>query len=151
MPEATMRLLVKEDLGMRSYVKQERSLLSEDTWHKRKDCAKSLVNHLKGIDAGLVILFSDEKFFTLVQYHNRHNSKVVLRQGEQSDLRIHEVMQRPAGVMFFGVVASDSKVAPPIFVEPGIKINSAVYQEILRQELKPWVDGNYTPASFIFQ
>ena len=151
MAEATMRQLVKEDLRMRSYVKQERSLLSEDTRRRREDRAKSLVNRLKGPDAGLVILFSDEKFFTLAQYHNRRNSKVVLRQGEQSELRVQGVAQRPAGIMFLGIVASDGKVGPPIFVEAGVKIDSAVYQDILRREVKPWVDANYAPGSFIFQ
>ncbi len=53
--------------------------------------------------------------------------------------------------MFLGVVASEGKVGPPIFVEPGIKIDSMVYQEILRREVKPWVDANYPPGSFIFQ
>ncbi len=152
MPEATMRRLVKEDLGMRSYVKQERPLLSEDTRRKRVERATALTNKLKGPDAGLIILFSDKKFFTLAQYHNRRNTKVVLRQGESPDeRRVQGVVQRPAGVMLLGVVASDGRVAPPVFVDAGVKIDATVYQELLRRELKPWVDANFAPGTFVFQ
>ncbi len=150
-PETSMRRLVKEDLGMFSYAKQERPLLSDATRRKRKERANVLVNRLKGVDAGATLLFTDEKFFTLAQYHNRRNSHVVLRQGEVSDLRVQGVAQRPAGVMFLGVVASDGRVGPPIFVEAGVKIDSLVYQDILRREVKPWVEANFAPGSFIFQ
>ena len=145
----SMCRLVK-DLGMRSYAKQERQLLSEGTRRKRKELASSLINRLKGTDAGLTILFQDEKFFTLAQY-NRCNSKVILCQGEHDEQRYQGVAQRPAGIMFFGVVASDGRVAPPIFVEPGLKIDALAYQEILRRDLKPWVDANFAPGTFIFQ
>ncbi len=150
--EATMRRLVKEDLGMYSYVKQERPLLSEETRRRRKERATLLLNRIKRVDAGATILFSDEKWFTLAQYHNRRNTKVVLRQGETPDeRRVQGVAQRPAGLMFLGVVASDGRVAPPIFVEPGMKIDATAYQTILRQELKPWVNANFLPGTFIFQ
>ncbi len=83
---------------MHSYVKQERSLLSEDTRHRRKECTTGLLNRIKRVDAGATILFSDKKFFTLAQYHNRRNSKVVLRQGEAPDERHMQGMaQRPGG------------------------------------------------------
>ncbi len=146
-----MRRLVEEDLGMRSYVKQERQMLTEATRRKREERAKALVNRMKGPDVGVTILFSDEKFFTLAQYHNRRNSKVILQQGVQDERRYHGVAQRPAGIMFFGVVASDGRVAPPMFVEPGMKIDAPAYQELLRKELKPWVDANFAPGTFLFQ
>ncbi len=65
--EPSMRWLVKEDLGLLSYVKQERPLLSEDTRRKREERATTLINRLKRVDAGATILFSDEKYFTLAQ------------------------------------------------------------------------------------
>ncbi len=49
--EFAMRQLVKEDLGMRSYTKQERPLLSDATRRKREERANALVNRLKGVDA----------------------------------------------------------------------------------------------------
>ncbi len=148
----TMYRLVTEDLGMRSYVKQERPLLSEEARRKRKERATLLLNRIKRVDAGVTILFSDKKWFTLAEYHNRCNTKVVLCQGEPPDeRRVHGVAQRPARLMFFGVVASGGRVAPPIFVEPGMKIDATAYQTILRRDLKPWVDANFAPESFIFQ
>ncbi len=41
----SMGRLVKEDLGMRSYAKQERQMLSETTRRKREERASALVNH----------------------------------------------------------------------------------------------------------
>ncbi len=147
----TMRRLVGEDLGMRSYAKQERPLLSEATKEKRAERAAALTNRLKGIDAGATLLFSDEKYFTLAQYHNRRNSHVVLHQGEVTDLRVQGVAQCPAGVMFLGVVASDGRVGPPVFVDPGVKIDAVLYQDLLRRHIKPWVEATFPPGTFIFQ
>ncbi len=150
--EASMRRLVKEDLSMRSYAMQERPALSEETRCRREERARGLLNRIKRVDAGLILLFSDEKWFTLAQYHNRRNTKVVLPQGEAFDeRRVHGVSQRPAGVMFLGVVASDGRVGPPIFVDPGVKIDAVVYQELLRHHVKPWVEANFPPGTFIFQ
>ena len=151
-PETTMRRLVKQDLGMASYAVAKRQRLTPEGRRKRQDRSCALINRLKGPDAGKVILFQDEKYFTLAQYHNRRNSKVILRQGDREDeRRFIGVAQRPAGVMFFGVIASDGKIAPPIFVEPGLKINAPAYQDIIRRELKPWVDANYAPGTFVYQ
>ncbi len=83
----TMHWLVMEDLGMRSYAKQERALLSDATWARRKERATLLLNRLKRVDAGATLIFSDKKWFTLEQYHNRQNTKVVLPQGEAPDDR----------------------------------------------------------------
>ncbi len=121
---------------------------------KRHERCCALINRLKGPDAAATILFQDEKFFTLAQYHNRQNSKVILRQGHQWDApdeRFIGTTQRPAGVMFFGAISSDGRVAPPIFVEPGLKINAPAYQDLIRRELLPWVEVNFAPGTFIYQ
>ncbi len=153
--ERTMRRLVSEDLNMRSYVVQQRQKLTPEVRQKRKERCAALVNRLKGPDAGKIILFQDEKWFTLEQYHNRRNTKVILPQGGQGDapdeIRVAGTAQRPAGVMFFGVIASNGLVAPPIFIKPGLKVDAVAYQEILRQELKPWVDAHFAPGTFVYQ
>ncbi len=148
----TMSKIVREDLGMRSYAIVKRQRLPPEARRKRLERCGALINRLKGPDAGAILLFQDEKYFTLEKYHNRRNSKVVLRQGDLEDQRrFHGAAQRPAGVMFFGVVASNGLVAPPIFVEPGLKINAPAYQDLLRRELLPWVEANFAPGTFIYQ
>ena len=46
----SMQCLVREDLGMRAYAKQEHPLLSEDTRSKREEHATTLINRLKRVD-----------------------------------------------------------------------------------------------------
>ncbi len=153
-PRTTMRRVVEKDLGMRSYRVVKRQELTPAARRKRHERCCALINRLKGPDAAATILFQDKKFFTLAQYHNRQNSKVILRQGHQWDApdeRIIGTTQRPAGVMFFGVISSDGRVAPPIFVEPGLKINAPAYQDLIRRELLPWVEANFAPGTFIYQ
>ncbi len=54
--------------------------------------------------------------------------------------------------MYFGAVASNGKVARPIFVETGMKINADdAYVELLQRKIKPWIDANFAPGSFIWQ
>ncbi len=48
--------------------------------------------------------------------------------------------------MFFGVIASDGKKVPPIFVEPGLKIDAPAYKSIICRKLKPWVNANRSYA-----
>ncbi len=148
----TMSKLVSQNLGMRSYAVVKRQEITPEAQRKRHERAGALINRLKGPDAGAILLFQDEKYFTKEKYHNRRNSKVILRQGEiEDERRIHGARQRAAGVMFFGVVASNGLVAPPIFVEPGLKINAPAYQEIIRRELVPWVEAKFAPGTFIYQ
>ncbi len=59
--------------------------------------------------------------------------------------------RRLAGVMFFGVIDSDGKKVPPIFAEPGLKINAPAHKHIICRVLKPWVNANYTPGTFVYQ
>ncbi len=149
---STMRRLVEEEIGCHSYAIQRRQVLTDDSRRKRRERCAAMINDLKRRHAGKVILFQDEKFFTLAQYHNRRNSKVIVPKSDDfDDRRIIGVAQRPAGVMFFGVVASNGLVAPPIFVDPGLKINAPAYQDLLLRELKPWVDANFAPGSFVYQ
>ncbi len=59
--------------------------------------------------------------------------------------------QHLAGVMFFGTVASNGKVAPPIFVKKGIKIDANAYVDILWHKIKSWVEANFAPGTFVWQ
>ncbi len=89
--------LVKKDLGMASYAVAKRQKLTEEGRHKRQERSGALINHLNGPDAGKVVLFKDEKYFMLAQYHNQRNSKVILFQGNRED---HGVKARRSDVLW---------------------------------------------------
>jgi hypothetical protein len=60
----TVSRVVKK-LGARSRRLQERPLLSAKNILDRKNRCKKLINNMKGAPAGRVIVFSDEKIFTV--------------------------------------------------------------------------------------
>ncbi len=153
--DRTVRRVVK-DLGYRSYARTPAHKITPAGKAQRLKKAQNLLNKIKHEDAGKAILFSDEKYFTLAQYSNQRNDQIVVRQGEidniRDDLRHVQHQQRATGIMFLGVISSDGKIAPPIFVPSGVKINADEYVGILRRHLKPWIDANYpNPASYVFQ
>ncbi len=59
--------------------------------------------------------------------------------------------QREARAMFLEIVASDGKMRPIIRVPTGIKVNATVYQDLLKQQVHPWIDANYTPGTWVWQ
>ncbi len=96
---------------------------------------------------------SDEKLFTLAPYSNRRNDQIIWRAGEledcPDDLRHVGLRQREAGAMFLGIVASEGNIGPPIWVPVGVKVNAAAYQDLLRQQVRPWIDAHYTPGTWV--
>ncbi len=148
--------VIRQDLG---YYRSCHHAISAGATTKRLERSRELLRRLRGRgqDRGKVLIFSDKKWWTLAQYSNRQNDKVILRQGEgqlaqvPDDVRFNQVHQRAAGTMFLGVVTSDGKVAPPIWVERGMKVNQENYQAILRTKVKPWIDANYPEGQYIFQ
>ncbi len=153
--EGTVRTLVRQDLGMQSYARHRRHLISPGAQDRRLDRSKKILNWLKHDGAGLEILHSDEKFFSLAPYSNRRNDKFVWRKGEQDsapdELRHEGVRQREPGAMFLGIVSSSGKKGPPIWVPAGVKINADVYQDILRHQVRPWIDANFEPGRWVWQ
>ncbi len=67
------------------------------------------------------------------------------------ELRHIGQVQCVTSIMFFGAVSSCGKVAPPIWVEKGIKIDADAYGNILQCKIKPWLDANFEPNTFLWQ
>ncbi len=40
---------------------------------------------------------------------------------------------------------------PPIWVPDGIKINAASYQDILKSQVRPWIDAHFAPGTWLWQ
>ncbi len=74
------------------------------------------------------MLFMDEKFFMVDRKVNRCNNRFLLP-ARDMDVQAIPATKHPSGVMVFGLVASDGKVMPLIFIDAGLKINAVVHQE----------------------
>ena len=96
---------ILRDLDIVSYRKEIRPPMPESTRQLRVEKATGLLNHLKRPDAGKVICFSDEKWFTLNQYHNRQNHRVLapkgVREAVPDECRFVEKQTKSPGVLFF--------------------------------------------------
>lgn len=152
---STMQRLVHEDLDLSSYKIKESQALTATARSVRAERCRQLINRLKGPDAGKVLIFSDEKFWTVDRAFNRQNDRYLAPSGDSSSAaeehRFMPRQQHAKGAMFLGVVASDGRVAPPIWVPAGVKINSAEYIRMLQDHVLPWIRHNFAPGTFVFQ
>ena len=53
--------------------------------------------------------------------------------------------------MVLGIVSSDGKTCPPIFIPTGLKVNTDVYIDLLKTKLLPWLRRNYPEGNYVFQ
>ena len=138
----TMQRLVHEDLGMKSYRMDQRQFLSIAK-EKRKFFCCYYPQSTQRPDAGNTIIFSEAKWWTIEEVHNRQNRRYLSPAGDTATTpemyRIVPKKQRTCGVMFLCLVAFNGLVSPPIWVDEGMKINSKCYIEILKNNLLPWV------------
>ncbi len=151
----SMQCLLAEDLGMKSYQRVRVHKITPGAKERRLECTRGLLNWLKDGDASKSIIFTNEKYFTLAQYSNRQNDKIILQKGAQDsapdELRHIGQVQCAAGIMFLGTVSSCGKVTPLIWVEKGIKIDANAYVNILQHKIKPWLNANFEPNTFLWQ
>ena len=78
----TIRTAVHEDLGMKSYVRVPRQLLTSTLMEKRLERCKKIRNWLRA-NPETVKFFSDEKIFTVDQVYNRQNDRYIAKSIEE--------------------------------------------------------------------
>lgn len=141
-----------KDLSLRSRVVPVKHLITNSCQKKRLERCHKILNILKHPMRGLdrIILFSDEKLFTVDSSTNRRNDRY-LATSKRSDI-VRFRTKHPARVMVFGLVASDGKVMPPVFIDAGLKVNTEEYIKILANHVKPWILRNYdSDVQVVFQ
>lgn len=138
---STVSRAVKYDLGMKSYKRRRRHLLTKKAKDIRAERCPKLLSFLKHKGASKVVVFVDEKKFVVDAEVNRQNSRVIAVDPSEVPAVFHT--KNPASVMVFGAVASDGSVMPPHFIEAGLKVNTEVYLEILERILIPWMEENF--------
>ena len=146
--EKTIRRAVHEDLGLASYVRRTRHLLTTKQKEARVTRGKKLVNWMKH-HSSTVKIFSDKKRFDVDQSRNRQNDRF-LAQSPSEVPPIHST-KHPASCMMLGVVASDGKKMPPIWFDGNTRVGQKEYLEVMRDKVKPWVDANYPDGDCVWQ
>jgi len=136
-------------LGKRSLVRPPAPLLTERLKTLRLERSKRLLSRLKKLPNSTVKIFSDKKMFTVDQVYNRRNDRIIVDQGDTAT-PVNKT-KHPAGVMVLGIISSDGKTCPPIFIPAGLKVNTDVYIGLLERHLVPWLRRNYPDGNYVFQ
>ena len=100
-----------------------------------------------------LILFTDEKIFTVEPHHNSQNDRQLLPKG--SAFKQHPAFvtrsHYPESVMVWGGICATGKT-PLVFIDRGVKINAQVYQrQVLRDVVLPWSQKHFGKAEWYFQ
>lgn len=148
--ESTVRLCVREDIRYKSYKMQSGQLLTEKMKIARIEKSKKLLQKIKHpLASNMLWFFSDEKIFCQDQSHNRQNTRW-LAQSREDVPRIMKT-KYPAHIMVFGVISSEGHVMPPHIFEEGLRVNQAVYINVLSTVVKPWIDKVAAGRPYVFQ
>merc|ERR1712155_448410 len=94
-----------------------------------------------------VIIWSDEKTWDVDSSVNNQNDRY-LSYCIQSVPEKHRTT-RPSGAMMLGVTASDGQVMPPLWIDKGTKVDSAVYIKNL-EKVKKWIEDKYGDRPYAF-
>jgi len=154
MGKTTMSRLVQQDLNMKSRVVQSRPILTDSAKEKRRKRASQLLNRIKKEDSSKVRIFSDEKLFTVDATTNRRNSRYLSDlpvDKVDPEIRITPFSKAPLKTMVLGVVGSDGKKCPIIFVADGERLDANGYQGLLHQHVLPWISRTYPDGNYVFQ
>ena len=141
---------VVKSMGGKSLRRFKKPLLSAAMIQKRLDRSTRLLNDLKS-HGNRILIFSDEKTFTVDPVFNRQNDRVVSFGNDVSNHQRVSTTKHPASVMMLGVVASNGEKMPPVWFERGYRLTSAVYKEILETKVLPWVKRITKKADYVFQ
>jgi inhibitor of nuclear factor kappa-B kinase subunit alpha len=149
--EWTIRNVVKNKLGARSLARTKRFLLSDRLKASRLERSKKILHILKRNTP--IILFSDEKYFTVDPVSNSRIDRFITKKRAKDvpdSIRSVQKAKHPAQVMMFGLVASDGKKMPPVFLESGFRMGAKEYlNRILITHVLPWIQENFSDSDNI--
>ena len=117
---------------------------------KRLERGKRLLNDLKN-HGNRIVVFSDEKTFTVDPVVNKQNDCIVSFGQDTSELRNVSTTKHPASVMMLGVVASNGEKMPPVWFPRGYRLTAAAYKDVLVTKILPWVRKITRNENYVFQ
>jgi transposase-like protein len=124
-------------MGGKSLVRVERPLLTPAIKLTHLQRCQGLLNNLKSARAGRVVIFSDEKTWTVDPVRNRQNDRYISFGEIDETLRTLTTTKHAASVMSLGFVASNGIKMPLIWFPKGYRLNGSDYVQILREKLVP--------------
>ncbi len=136
-------------LGLHSYVRRRRQLLTTATKKQSVIRGKKLINWMKKKGPSTVLVFSDKKNWTVDQTRNARNDHFLAFSVD--DVPPVNQTKYPASAMMLGVVASDGKRMPPFWFPKGLRVGAKEYQDVLKDVVKPWLDANYPDGNYHWQ
>lgn len=150
MAETTTRLAVKRDLGLKSLSKQKVQTLTPQQREKRVERGKKVETFLKRGRDGKVLVFSDEKDFTVDQHLNRRNDRYIAKSTKDAapELRYVGASKHPAKASMLGVIMSDGNKLPPIWYEGSM--DGPKYKNFLVRRVFPVLDATYGKNNYIW-
>ena len=143
----TVRTAVHSDLGLKSYVRTPKHLLTKSMQEKRLERCQKVLGFIKR-NGSIVRVFSDEKIFTVDAVVNRQNDRYLA--ASRAEVKGIFRTKHPAQVMVLGVVASNGKKMPPYFFKPGEKVGAESYYKVLRYHVLPWLKANFPEGDYVW-
>ena len=143
----TVRRAVHDDLGLKSYVRTRRHLLTESMKARRLERAQKVMRYIRR-QGPTVKIFSDEKIFVVDTVINRRNGRFLAKSKEEVEGTFRT--KHPAQVMVLGVVGADGKKMPPYFFKPGERVGADSYYKVLRYHVLPWIKANYPNGNYVW-
>ena len=148
-PRESVRRMIKNDLQLKPYKLQEAHLLTEAMMATRLQRCKALKRRFAA-GRHRSILFSDEKIFTIEQFHNHQNDRIWSSKAPLKE-KIVGRSQKPKSIMVWAGVTYNGKT-PLVFIDEGVKVNQELYlTQILQQKLVPWTAEHFGDQKFTFQ
>ncbi|QQP52246.1 Transposable element tcb2 transposase, partial [Caligus rogercresseyi] len=124
--------------------------MSAATKERRAERAAALLNKFKHPpDKDMLIFYSDEKNFNQDQKVNKKNNRWLC--SDPSEVPIVMATKFPATVMVLGVISNKGDVMPPHVFEAGLRVNSKVYLDVLKNIVKPWMDQVAGDRPYLWQ
>ncbi len=145
MDRSTMRRLIHDNLGLKSYKRTPRQALKPADKKQRVARAKVLLSKLKHKPPGVVILHEDETPFSLGEIVSGETGYYLAEAvGEAPDESVHYGKERHyATIQILSVVASDGQKCPLVFLDTGDRLNQFSYMDYLKETVFPWARRTY--------
>ena len=143
--------VLKFDLKQQCFKYVRRQVLSAATVEKRRLRGRILLDWLNR-DTRSSVIWSDEKIFTVQQAWNRQNDRLwaVDLEAIPINQRTVFVRQHPAHVMVWAGVTCDGRKTPLIVIPEGVKVNTKVYLDLLKDQVLPWAQQEYGESGYCF-
>ena len=107
----------------------------------------ALVNNLKSALARRVIIFSDEKTWTVDHVRNRRNDRCLSLGKEENSARILSKIKNPAFIVSLGFIASNGAVMSLIWFPSGHRLSARDYEVNLADKLVSWFNNSSEMSS----